>query len=368
MRFNIMAILFVCLLGFYSCEEHETQESLVTISAGEMTNFPTVGFEQIAEVEIPFPVDDVFSLFEPAGRNLLYSWWNPTVLRDAMNGTMNNLITVSPVQIHGAPVDAFLAVKEYDSVNKTIQYVVLWGDFELQRIDVRCEEGTTANSTKVIWTERNAGLHQKGTTAVTTFVQGGGIESSLERYARGIEETLELEKNGVTMTSTLNATSQNDTNFPIVGFEQTIEAEIPFPVDDVFPLFEPAGRNLMYSWWNPATTLREAATGTMNNLVTVSQPHGHGSSPIDVFLAVTDYNSANKTIQYIVLWDDFELQRIDIKCEQGTTTNSTKVVWTERNAGFHQNGVSAVTNFVQSGELATAVEHYAKGIENFLKD
>ena len=47
-----------------------------------------------------------------------------------------------------------------------------------------------------------------------------------------------------------------------------------------------------------------------------------------------------------VLWDDFELQRIDIRCEQGETENSTKFTWSERNAGIHENGVSMVSDTV----------------------
>ncbi|MEM7372452.1 MAG: hypothetical protein AAF587_27780 [Bacteroidota bacterium] len=150
--------------------------------------------------------------------------------------------------------------------------------------------------------------------------------------------------------------------FPTVGFEQSHEVMIPFSIDKVWPLLEPNGRHLIYDWWNP-TVLREGKEESLIGQVTVTEYHSH-----EIFLIVTKHNPEQMYLQYLVLWDDFELQRIDITCKEGATKNSTIVVWTERNAGIHENGVSMVSEFVQGGHLVDVVERYSKQIEEYLKD
>lgn len=364
MKFNGLVMVFVCLTSFYACEKHdENPESLVSVSSGEVTEFATAGFEQTAEVEIPFSVDKVFPLFEPKNRNLVYGWLGATtILRESLGANLKNLVTVNRAELAlpggTGEFDIFLIVTKYDPSKSYIQYLVQWGDFELQRIDITCEQGTTANSTRVIWTEFNAGIDDYGVTPVTGYVKGGYIVSTLRDYARAAEAFLQKELNGEVIESTLKAKKQADpVNFPTVGFKQTVVANIPFAVEKVAPLFEPAGRTLLYDWWKP-TVIREENESSLNNLFTVSQVDG-----IEVFLAVQKHEADKNYLQYIVLWGDFELQRIDITCEQGATANETKVTWTEWNAGFHSNGVSMVTQFVTSGVLSESVERYAKNVE-----
>ena len=126
-------------------------------------------------------------------------------------------------------------------------------------------------------------------------------------------------------------------------------------------MFLPDGRHLIYSWWNP-TVLRTAKGKTLKGLVTVSNMHS-----LVIYLVVTEHEPEQGHIQYLVLWDDFELQRIDITCVEGKTKESTRVVWRERNAGLHQNGVSMVTQFVEGGHLKGVVERYAKAAEEYLR-
>ena len=157
-------------------------------------------------------------------------------------------------------------------------------------------------------------------------------------------------------------TNGDYTNFPTVGWEQTVEVNIPHPSEEVCPLFEPSGRFLVYKWWNPATTLRQPNGDNLEGLVTVSNTHGH-----DIVLMVTEHDPDEGTMQYLVLWDDFELQRIDISCT-ANDNNSTKVVWLERNAGIHENGVSMVSSFVEKGHLVNVVNRYAERVDEYLQD
>ena len=159
-----------------------------------------------------------------------------------------------------------------------------------------------------------------------------------------------------------NLLGEEPINFPTIGFEQSHEVIIPFSTIEVCPLFEPDGRHLIYDWWNP-TVLREGKDGTLKGLMTVSTYQEH-----EIFLIVTEHRPDAGHLQYLVLWDDFELQRIDITCEQGETASSTKVIWTERNAGIHENGVSMVSHFVKDGHLVGIVEKYSKKVEEHLQN
>ena len=150
--------------------------------------------------------------------------------------------------------------------------------------------------------------------------------------------------------------------FPTVGFEERYETTVPFSSTEVCPLFEPAGRFLMYDWWDP-TILREAEGETLEGLLMAAR-----GFDLDILLTVTEHAPDEGQIQYVVLWDDFELQRIDITCVEGETADSTRVVWNERNAGIHENGGSLVTAFVEGGNIATIVEGYAQNVTQYLQD
>ncbi|MEM7159718.1 MAG: hypothetical protein AAF799_43155 [Myxococcota bacterium] len=149
--------------------------------------FPTVGFERRVELELPFAATQVCPLFEPSGRNLLYEWWEPTVLRPARGQTLEGLVTVST--LHESH-EVFLVVTEHEPERGHLQYMVLWDDFELQRVDITCVEGASSASTKVEWLERNAGLHDEGVSMVSSFVMGGALDRVVERYGDNVEKTL----------------------------------------------------------------------------------------------------------------------------------------------------------------------------------
>ncbi|MBQ4820716.1 hypothetical protein [Aquimarina sp. MMG016] len=85
-------------------------------------------------------------------------------------------------------------------------------------------------------------------------------------------------------------------------------------------------------------------------------------------LSVTDYNPENGHIQYLVVWDDFEIQRIDIYCTKGKAENSTAITWLEYNAGLYKKSTPLVSKFVEEGYLFKAVKRYITNIENQLKN
>jgi hypothetical protein len=148
--------------------------------------------------------------------------------------------------------------------------------------------------------------------------------------------------------------SQKIGKYPTVGLEERIEGVISFSVAKVCPLFEPAGRFLMYDWWNP-TILQPAKGDTLEGLIMSDRGFN-----LDILLKVTKHNPAQGIIEYIVLWNDFELQRINISCVEGETPNSTKIVWNEENSGLYKNGSAAVNMYVSGGHLRNNVENYLK--------
>lgn len=85
-----------------------------------------------------------------------------------------------------------------------------------------------------------------------------------------------------------------------------------------------------------------------------------------MLLKVTKHDPDKGHIQYLALWDDFEIQRIDIYCKPGIAQNTTEVKWIEHNAGLYDKGVSLVSKFVEEGHLVQAVERYTSNIEKHL--
>ena len=156
--------------------------------------------------------------------------------------------------------------------------------------------------------------------------------------------------------------SESVESFPTVGFKAVYKDTIAYPVKDVFPLFKPQGRNLLYPNWNP-TVLRKGENGTVKGQVLFSK-----YDELDVMLTVADYNPEKGHIQYLVVWDDFEIQRIDIYCTKSKTENTTEITWVEYNAGLYEKGVPLVSMFVEEGYLVKVVKRYISNIENQLKN
>lgn len=145
--------------------------------------------------------------------------------------------------------------------------------------------------------------------------------------------------------------------FPIVGFRKVYEKIIPFPIERVYPMFEPQGRVLLYDNWEPSV-LKKGEEESLIGQIEFSK-----YDELDVLLKVTDHNPSIGYIQYLVIWDNFEFQRIDIFCEQGIKSNTTHLKWVEHNAGLYKKGVSLVTKFVEEGYLVEAIERYTDNIE-----
>lgn len=159
-----------------------------------------------------------------------------------------------------------------------------------------------------------------------------------------------------------NLKSKSIETFPTVGFKVVYKDTIPYSAKEVFPLFEPQGRNLLYPNWKPIE-LRKGENGTVKGQVLFSK-----YDELDVMLTVTDYNSKNGHIQYLVVWDDFEIQRIDIYCTQGETENLTEITWLEYNAGLYKKGTPLVSKFVEDGYLFKVVDRYISNIKSQLKN
>ena len=165
---------------------HQTEDNISIPDPGPPVEFPVVGFRKTHTESIPFPVDQVFPFFEPQGRPLLYEKWDPTVLKTGENNSLKGHVEFSKYD----DLDVFLTVTEYDRQAGHIQYMVIWDDFEIQRIDIYCNPGDEPNSTQVTWDEHNAGLYDKGVSLVTMFVEGGYLVKVVERYLNNVEKQL----------------------------------------------------------------------------------------------------------------------------------------------------------------------------------
>lgn len=163
------------------------QENIKNLESKTVETFPTVGFKAIYKDTIPYSFKDVFPLFGPQGRNLLYPNWNPTELRKGENGTIKGQILFSKYD----NLDVMLTVTDYNPEKGHIQYLVVWDDFEIQRIDIYCTKGKTDNTTEIAWLEYNAGLYDKGTPLVSKFVEEGYLFKVVDRYITNIKSQLE---------------------------------------------------------------------------------------------------------------------------------------------------------------------------------
>ncbi|AZQ60732.1 hypothetical protein EI427_00460 [Flammeovirga pectinis] len=150
--------------------------------------------------------------------------------------------------------------------------------------------------------------------------------------------------------------------FPTVGYKVVHKDTIPYAVAKVFPLLEPKGRKLLYENWDPIE-LKKGEEGTLKGLMLYSK-----YDEMDVTLTVTQYNPEKGHIQYLVIWDDFEIQRIDIFCVKGTTENSSIIKWVEHNAGLYEKGIPLVKMFIEEGYCIKAVDRYLNNIQNQLQD
>lgn len=158
-------------------------------AVGDTETFPTVGFVKTHEDTISFAVEDVFPLFEPQGRHLLYENWEPTILRDSSDGSLEGQVIFSKYD----EMDVMLTVRKHNPDNGHIQYLVVWEDFEIQRIDIYCTF-IDENSTHVKWVEHNAGLYETGTKPVTMFCTEGYLEQVVQRYFDNVKKTLSEKK------------------------------------------------------------------------------------------------------------------------------------------------------------------------------
>ena len=201
MKYFISLILFT--FSIFSCgQRHDSHggthdmhhgvkdESSKKVEVSPSDAFPVIGYKKVHEEIIPFPIEKVFPLFEPKGRSLLYKNWDPVVLRQGTNESLKGHIEFSKFD----DLNVFLTVTKHDPENYHIQYLVVWDDFEIQRIDISCIPEEDEKSTKITWVEHNAGLYEKGVSLVGMFVEEGYLVKVVKRYINNIEKQLANEK------------------------------------------------------------------------------------------------------------------------------------------------------------------------------
>ncbi|CAM1359110.1 hypothetical protein [Tenacibaculum xiamenense] len=165
------------------------QKNIEILASETIETFPTVGFKAVYKDTIAYSVNNVFPLFEPRGRKLLYSNWDPIELKKGEKGTLKGQVLFSKYD----DLDVMLTVTDYNPEKGHIQYLVIWDDFEIQRIDIYCTQGKTKNATEITWLEYNAGLYEKGTPLVSKFIEEGYIFKIVKRYLTNIKHKLDNE-------------------------------------------------------------------------------------------------------------------------------------------------------------------------------
>ena len=196
----LKALTLVSLTLFMSCQNsaYDVKEK-GSIHGSQVVNdkpmidavekFPAVTFKKVHKAVIPFSVERVFPLFEPQGRQLLYKNWKPTLLKKGEHGSLKGQVEYSKYDA----LDVLLTVREYNPDKGHIQYLVVWDDFEIQRIDIYCKAIEEDNTTQLTWMEHNAGLYEKGAHLVRKFVTEGYLDKAVERYVSNIKKHLENE-------------------------------------------------------------------------------------------------------------------------------------------------------------------------------
>ena len=170
----------------YNRDAHLSHIEDTEIDFDSTSTFPAVGYLKTHVDTILYPIKDVFPLFEPKGRNLLYENWSPVVLHEGQNGTLEGQVLFSKYD----DLDVMLTVRKYKPKDGYIQYLVIWDDFEIQKIDIYCESISEGRYTKVKWVEHNAGLYEKGTRLVKMFVTEGYLVKGVQRYFDNVKKTL----------------------------------------------------------------------------------------------------------------------------------------------------------------------------------
>lgn len=198
MKNLITAIVILCSITSSCKQVHKSEsghgsvdmgESIEDAKSGTDEKFPTIGFRKVHEEVIPFSIEKVFPLFEPNGRHLLYDNWKPTILMEGKEGSIIGQIEFSKYD----DLDVMLKVTKHSPEKGHIQYLAIWDDFEIQRIDIFCKEGIAKNTTEMKWIEHNAGLYDKGVSLVSKFVTEGYLVEAVERYSSNIEKELNKE-------------------------------------------------------------------------------------------------------------------------------------------------------------------------------
>lgn len=187
--FVILCIVSACKHNHSSEQDPNSIAVKENMGSGEPVNFPAIGFRKVHEEIIAYPIERVFPMFEPQGRHLLYDNWKPTILKKGKDGTLIGQIEFSKYD----DLDVLLKVTKHNPDKGHIQYLAVWDDFEIQRIDIFCKEGIAKNTTELKWIEHNAGLYEKGVSLVTKFVKEGYLVEAIERYTSNIEKHLNKE-------------------------------------------------------------------------------------------------------------------------------------------------------------------------------
>jgi len=151
--------------------------------------FVPVFFDKTEDIQIDGKPERVFQYFEPKWRKFMYHWWELKEVFVPSNGSLLGAsFRVSPPN-HEDKEAIFVNVTHLDTDAKEIQYSIMWGDYELQKIEITCKSNPRGGTTARIRT-MTYGLTPEGNKAVTEYSTQGGEQAGNARYAKELNKYL----------------------------------------------------------------------------------------------------------------------------------------------------------------------------------
>jgi hypothetical protein len=153
-----------------------------------MNDFKTVAFFRKVELFFNHPCETVNPFFDPKWRNLLYPWWQPEILTPPVGPGLAGLVqrVIPPSLNAGKGIILSVHDHKHNSQDWQIYYSVIWGDYELQQIQINCSPNTSGG-TDAVWTEKIAGFGSHGVKPVSEFVKTKTLESRVNTYRNAID-------------------------------------------------------------------------------------------------------------------------------------------------------------------------------------
>jgi len=155
--------------------------------------------------------------------------------------------------------------------------------------------------------------------------------------------------------------------FPVVAFVREVEMSFPQSSDRVCPMFDPRTRPDRLGI-RLVKTLYEPADGTLKGLTLRigfqpgARAHGQEISADRFSTTVVVHHDVEAgVLKFLNIYGNIEDEQVTITCVSGENSG-TVVTYQNRILGFHDYGVSAVTDYVESKGIEETALHWRDAI------